>query len=117
MKAPHIQTAIPLRRYEIDTFSVVVLGEVESRDPVDYRYIMAFVEAGESEPLLYITAEENPPGERQYGRYRVRVFLGRDVRDMGSDDFPGDLDRFTEFGFQVAGRLLQLAGEEPVRLL
>ncbi len=114
---PHIARAIPLRRYEIDTFTVVVLGEIESDDPVDYKYIMAFVDMGETEPMLYITSEENPPGQREHGRYRVRVLMGRDARDMGSDDFPGDLDQFTDFGFQLAGRLLQLQGEEPVRLM
>ncbi len=117
MKAPHIQTAIPKRRYEIDTFSVVVLGDIESRDPVNYKYIMALVEMGASEPFMYVISQENPPGERQYGRYRVRVLLGDDERDMGSDDFPGDLEQFTEFGLQVASRLLQLTEEAPVRLL
>ncbi len=117
MKKPHIRTAIPQRRYEIDTFSVVVLGEIESDDPVVYKWIMAFVDAGESEPLLYVTAEENPPGERAHGRYRARVVLGRDERHLGSDDFLGDLDAFTEYGFQIAARLLHLGGEEPVRLM
>ena len=117
MKAPHIQTALPKRRYEIDTFSVVVLGDIESRDPVKYKYIMALVEMGESEPFMYITAEENPPGERRYGRYRARVLLGDDERDLGSEDFLGDLEQFTDFGLQVASRLLQLADEAPVRLL
>ncbi len=117
MKKPHIRTAIPKRRYEIDTFSVVVLGDIESDDPVNYKYIMAFVEMGETEPMMYITSEENPPGRRQHGRYRVRVLLGREERDMGSDDFPGDLDQFTEYGLQLGARLLQLMDEEPVRLL
>ncbi len=117
MKAPHIQTAIPKRRYEIDTFSVVVLGDVESDDPVSYKWIMALVEMGQEEPFMYITAEENPPGERQHGRYRARVLLGEDERDMGSEDFLGDLDQFTDFGLQLASRLLQLIGEEPVRLM
>lgn len=117
MKRPHIQTAIPKRRYEIDTFSVVVLGDIESDDPVNYKYIMAFVDMGEAEPMMYITSEENPPGQRQHGRYRVRVLLGREERDMGSDDFPGDLHQFTEYALQLGSRLLQLMDEEPVRLL
>lgn len=117
MKPPKIQTAIPRRRYEVDTFSVVVLGEIESSDPVNYKYIMALVEMGESEPLMYITAEENPPNEREHGRYRARVLLGDDEREMGSDDFLGDLEQFTDYGLQLASRLLQLGEEEPIRLM
>ena len=117
MKAPRIKTALPRRRYEIDTFSVVVLGDVESDDPVNYKYIMAFVEMGQTDPMLYITSEENPPGQREHGRYRVRVIMGEGERDMGSDEFPGDLEQFTEYGLQLASRMLQLTEEEPIRLM
>ncbi len=117
MKAPHIKTAVPRRRYEIDNFSVVVLGEIESTDPVSYKYIMALVDVSETEPLMYITSEENPPNQRGNGRYRVRVLYGNDEQDMGSDEFPGDLEQFTEYGLQLASRLLQLTEEEPIRLL
>jgi hypothetical protein len=117
MNAPHIKTAVPKRRYEIDNFSVVVLGEIQSKDPVNYKYIMAFVDVSETAPLMYITAEENPPGQRDDGRYRVRVLMGDDDRDMGSDEFPGDLDQFAEYALQLASRLLQLTEEEPIRLL
>jgi len=117
MKAPNIKTAVPKRRYEIDDFSVVVLGEIETSDPNRYKYIMAFVQVSETQPMMYITSEENPPNEREYGRYRVRVLLGDDTRDMGSDEFPGDLEQFTEYGLQLASRMLQLTEEAPVRLL
>jgi hypothetical protein len=117
VKAPHIKTALPKRRYEIDTFSVVVLGDIESDDPVNYKYIMAFVEMGEREPLLYVTSEENPPDQRQYGRYRVRVMMSGEERDMGSDEFPGDLEQFTEYGLRLASRMLHLVEEQPIRLL
>ena len=40
----NIQTAIPKRRYRIGEFTAVVLGEVESEDRADYRYIMAVVD-------------------------------------------------------------------------
>jgi len=117
MTAPHIKTAVPKRRYEIDNFSVVVLGEIQSNDPVNYKYIMAFVDVSEIDPLMYITSEENPPNQRDNGRYRVRLIMAEDERDMGSDEFPGDLEQFTEYGLQLAARLLQLTEEEPVRLL
>lgn len=117
MKAPHIKTALPKRRYEIDTFNVVVLGDIESDDPVNYKYIMALVEMGDSEPMMYITSEENPPDQRQHGRYRVRVLMGGEERDMGSDEFPGDLEQFTDYALQLSSRLLQLGEEEPIRLL
>ncbi|HID46076.1 MAG TPA: hypothetical protein EYP34_10015 [Chromatiaceae bacterium] len=117
MTKPHIKTAVPKRRYEIDNFSVLLLGDIESTDPVNYKYIMAFVDVSETEPMMYIISEENPPNQREHGRYRVRVLYGHDERDMGSDEFPGDLDQFTEYGMQLASRLLQLTEEEPIRLL
>lgn len=117
MTTPHIKTAVPKRRYEIDNFSVVVLGEVESNDPVNYKYVMAFVDVSEKDPLLYVTSEENPPNQREHGRYRVRVLYADEERDMGSDEFPGDLEQFTDYGLQLASRLLQLTEEEPIRLL
>lgn len=117
MPDPKIHRAIPLRRYEIDDFSVVVLGEIESPDPVEYKFIVAFVQMGESHPTMYITSEENPPGERQHGRYRVRVIMSGEEREMGSDDFPGDLEQFTDYAIQLASRLLQLTEEQPIRLM
>lgn len=117
MIAPHIKTAVPKRRYEIDNFSVVVLGEIQSNDPANYKYIMALVDVSEADPLMYITAEENPPNQRDEGRYRVRVLYSDDERDMGSDEFPGDLEQFTEYALQLASRLLQLTEEKPIRLL
>ena len=117
MKAPHIKTAIPKRRYEIDTFSVVVLGDIESHDAAQYKYIMALVENNDSEPLMYITAELNPPNQREHGRYAGRVIFGHEVRELGSDDFLGDLEQFSDYALGLASRLLQLGNEEPVRLM
>ena len=67
MSKPAFKTAIPKRRYKLGEFSIVVLGEVESEDDIDYQYILAVVQGQDPEPGLYITAEKS-------GNARGRVF-------------------------------------------
>ena len=49
---PKIDTAIPQRRYQLGAYTVVVLGEIESSDGKDYRYVAAVVREGDPEPGL-----------------------------------------------------------------
>jgi len=114
---PVIRTAIPKRRYQLGAFSVSLLGEVESGDGIDYRYIMGFVAEGESRPSLYVCAERNPPGERGEGGYRLRVVNEVLSEVLGSSDAWGDLDTFAEQALQLAGQALSLTDEEPYRLM
>ena len=44
MRVPHIKTAIPRQRHQIGGFVATILDEIDSDDPVSYRYIMAVVE-------------------------------------------------------------------------
>ncbi len=50
MTTPHIQTAIPQRRYQLGSFLVNILSDIKTDDPVEYRYIMALIDEGEQEP-------------------------------------------------------------------
>jgi len=117
MAKPDIQTAIPKRRYQIGEFAATILGEVESSDDAEYRYIMALVEDGTSEPSLYVTAEFNPPQQRDEGRYRVRVILGDQSKEMGDADEWGDIEAFSLYALGIAAKLYGLMDEEPARLL
>lgn len=117
MKKPDIKTAIPKRRYQIGDFVATILGEVESQDPIEYRYIMALVQDGTNQPCLYVTAETNPPNRRNQGRYLVRVILGNDSREMESADKWGEIEEFSIFALGIAAKLYQLMDEEPARLM
>lgn len=117
MKVPHIKTAIPRRRYQLGSFMATVLAEVESDDPVDYRFIMALVEDGAQQPVLFVTSERNPPQQRAAGGYRLRVILGNQSKDMGSSDDWGDLEQFAMNGLGIVAKLYQLMDEQPVRLM
>lgn len=116
MTTPHIQTAIPQRRYQLGSFMVNILSDIRSDDPVEYRYIMALVDEGEEQPCLYVTAERNPPSERGQGRYRIRVLLEDQEKVMGSADEWEDIDNFSLFSMGIAAKLYQLSDEEPKRL-
>ena len=70
---PNIGTAIPKRRYQVGDYSATVLGEVETSDPRQYRYILAMVPMGQRTPTLYITCEAVPPRESAQGNYHLRL--------------------------------------------
>lgn len=113
---PVIRTAIPQRRYRLGEFNVTLLGEVESGDGIDYRYILAFVEEGRTQPSLYLCSEPNPPGERGAGSHRLRLVNEVMSEVLGSDDAWRDIDVFAEEGLRMGASTLALQSEQPVRL-
>ncbi|WP_428623495.1 hypothetical protein [Sedimenticola sp.] len=116
MTTPHIQTALPQRRYQLGSFIVNILSDIKTDDPTEYRYIMALIDEGAQHPCLYVTAEVNPPSQRQQGRYRIRVLLDNQEKVMGSADEWGDIENFSIFSMGIAAKLYQLSDEEPKRL-
>ena len=116
MNAPNIQTAIPQRRYRFGEYSGVVLGEIESGDAVKYRYILALVREGEDKPGFYVTAEKNPRSRAHEGSHHLRVIATGLDEEIESSDRWADLDAFCDEALKVAGKVLGLANEEPVRL-
>lgn len=116
MDAPKIQTAIPQRRYQFGEYSGVVLGEIESGDDVKYRYILALVRDGESNPGFFVTAEKNPRRRADEGSHRLRVITHGLDEEIESSDRWADLDAFCEAALLVAAKVLGLTDEKPVRL-
>lgn len=114
---PHIQRALPKRRYSLGEFLLVVLGEIESTDAVDYRWILGVVREGESEPGMYLTCEAAPRSLRDQGRWALRLILPDGAEIIGVDDAWGDLDTFTEEGLRIVRSLLELGDQEAWRLL
>lgn len=113
---PKIQTAIPQRRYQVGEYSGVVLGEIESNDPVKYQYILALMREGESKPSFYVTAEKNPRRRAHEGAYRLRVIAPGLDEEIESSDRWADLDVFCETALAAAAKVLSLSDELPVRL-
>jgi len=115
MSAPRILTAVPKRRYQFGPYEAVVLGEIESSDPVHYRFILALVRVGQSKPSLYVTAEtELARGHREVIR-RLRVVgeaAGEEIAAAGGIQ---DVDDFAAAALAAAGKALGLAGVTPVR--
>jgi hypothetical protein len=112
---PTIRTAIPKRRYRVGDQNVTVLGEIDSGDGVDYRWIMAFVQDGQSRPGFYVCAEKNRPASE--ARYRLRVVNAVMSEVVDQSDTLGDLDTFADEGLRLGMSALGLANEPVARLM
>lgn len=117
MQAPHIRTAVPRRRYQVGEYNVVVLGEIESNDPIFYRFVMAVVPEGENVPVFYVVSEKARRGEAVQGSHRLRVVAERLNEDLGVSDRWADLDAFAEEGLLVIRKALGLMDEHPFQLM
>jgi hypothetical protein len=117
MQPPKIETAIPRQRYQFGPYQAVLLGEIESPDPVRYRFILALVRPGEAKPGFFVTSERNPRARAQEGSHRMCVISEQANEELGSSDRYANADEFAAEALVVAGRVLGLVGIEPVRLM
>ena len=111
MSIPKIETAIPKRRYQIGTFSAIILGDIESEDGIRYRHICALVPEGMTEPLLYISHVKQPEGDV------VRIASAEGSQDLAAPESLHDLESFCDQALPVAQKLLSLTDEMPARLM
>lgn len=116
IERPGIGTALPKRRYRVGGFTFVILGEIESRDGRDYRWILAAVVDGEPEPGMYITAERAAVGEDAAGLYALRLILPGGSQVLDRSDAYRDLDAFAAAAVELARTVLNLGDEEVRRL-
>ncbi len=116
MNKPKIITAIPQSRYKLGGFLITVLGEIESGDGVDYRYIAAVVSEGDPEPGLYITAEREASGPGRGRMQAMRVVMRDGSQVVGSSDRWNELGLFVEDALDIVARILDLQDEEPYPL-
>ena len=112
MNKPGIVTAIPRRRYRFGEFTVIVLGDVESNDGIDYRYIVAVVQGEDQEPGMYLTAERAAGSDDSM---RILMRDGSDV--IGHSDQWHDLDAFVDEALVIVSRVLNLRDETPYQLM
>ena len=115
MNKPGILTAIPRRRYRYGEFTVVVLGDIESSDGVDYRYIMAVVKGADPEPGLYLTAEKGRGGG-QRADYTMRMLMRDGAEVIATSPDWSELDAFTRDGLEIVSEVLKLSDEVPYPL-
>jgi hypothetical protein len=111
LSIPKIKTAIPKQRYQIGTFSVVILGDVECYDSARYRYICAAVEDGDSDPLIYISLVEEQEGDR------LVVASSEQVQMLQAPSELRELTTFCEQVIPMVQKLLQLTDEIPAQLM
>lgn len=114
MNTPRFATAIPKRRFQIGDFSAVVLGEVESSDEVDYRYIFAMVQDGSTDPNFYVLSIHRPGAG---GDYLLKVVAPNMERELDTSDAWRDLDIFTEQAISLAQQVMGLKDEAAHRLM
>ena len=111
---PGIATAIPKRRYKLGEFTLIVLGDIESKDGIDYQYIMAVIRGEDPEPGVYITAERgNEAGSREFS---MRFIMRDGSEVIGSSSQWNDLDAFVGEATGIVTRVLSLSDETPYRL-
>jgi hypothetical protein len=115
MNKPRIMTAIPRRRYRYGEFTVVVLGDIESSDGIDYRYIMAVVKGTDPEPGLYVTAEKAGRVGRQ-SDYTMRIVMRDGAEVIATSPSWGELDAFVQDGLEIVSEVLELSDEVPYQL-
>jgi hypothetical protein len=113
---PTIRTAIPRRRYQFGEFGCVLLGEIESPDPVTYHYLLALLREGDAKPFLYVSCERLSRAESAQGRYRMRVYSGEMTQEIARSDDWQDAEAFLNDAFTLLKERLQLSDEMPVRL-
>lgn len=116
MAIPRIATAIPKHRYQLGEFSVTILGDIESSDGVNYRYVAGVTREGESRPVLYVSAEK-PAEKMAEGALAMRVSMGEDSQLLGASDRWSDLETFSRDALKIVSKFLGLDDELPHQLM
>ncbi|MFO7593644.1 MAG: hypothetical protein R6X15_06335 [Pseudomonadota bacterium] len=112
MNAPQIKTAIPKRRYQMGDFSIAILGEVESDDNVDYRYIFAMVQDGKNDPDFYVLSIRQSADD-----YLLKVVAPNMEKELDVSGAWKDLDIFSEQAISLAQQVMGLKDEAAHRLM
>lgn len=112
MSIPRISTAIPRRRYQYGEFVITVLGDIDSPDAADYRYIVAVAQEGSSTPGLFLCAERGTGGACD-----LRIAMADGSRVLDSSPAFCDLDLFVKEALRIIATMLNLSDEVPHRLM
>lgn len=121
MQKPSISRAIPKQRYKFGAYTIVVLGEIESNDEIEYEYLLAAIKDGHNNPEVYITCEKAPLEKSSNGAYIVRVFAQQlDDQESGKiidqSNSWANRDAFITYALSGFQQMLQLQDEQPIPL-
>ncbi|OOZ38433.1 hypothetical protein BOW53_15570 [Solemya pervernicosa gill symbiont] len=117
MQAPNISTAIPQRRFQLGDYSAVVLGNIESNDPMPYRFILALVPEGAKKPVLYVISQKARRADAASGSHQLRIVSENLDESISVSDLWGDLDGFTTEAMLVTRKAMGLMDEQPYQMM
>ncbi len=113
---PLIASAIPQARYQIGAYSATLLAEITSRDCYAYRYILAFVAPGQTQPTLYLCAIPSGHADQPHCHdLRVISEALNDVLDQ--HERWADRDLFVEQALDLGCQMLSLPRESATKLM
>ena len=113
---PIINRAVPLQRYQVGEYGATLLGEVDSGDGVDYRYILAFVEEGAAKPSFFVCSERSGP-KGSGGACQIRVISSAMSEVLGASDAWKHADSFVSEALKLGMQALGLTSEQPYRVM
>ncbi|TNF98321.1 MAG: hypothetical protein EP297_08405 [Gammaproteobacteria bacterium] len=116
MPKPKINTAIPKRRYQYGEFQIVILGDVDTSEPVSYRYIMAAVQEGQQDPIIYLASIRNRRDEAEGGSHRLVLYTTENMQILDHSDEWKDLETFSRYGLEAMKQALGLTDEIPIQI-
>ncbi len=103
--APAIGDATPVKRIPLVTgkHTAVLLDNIESKGPVEYRFILAVFDDETRKPCLLVASEVNALAkELGGGSHFLCVFPGDGHRNLGSSDDWADIAKFEEVAVGIA---------------
>ena len=111
MAIPHIQSALPKKRYKYGEFIVTLLTDVVSHDNVQYMYLVAVLSEGENNPQVYITYEQTTQNS-----YQTRVVSAQDEHIIASQQARMTESAFCEFALADIEQMFGLSDETPAAI-
>ena len=111
MAIPHIQSALPRKRYQFGEFSITLLTDIQSNDCENYVYILAAIRDGSTQPEVYITCEAITLDEKP--TYRVRLRSDQQEHIISTESHWGNEKKFCEFALEGIKQMFELTDEEP----
>ena len=118
MLKPNISRAIPKQRFKLGAYTIVVLEDIESKDQIEYEYLLAAIEDGHDEPEVYITCEKSQTETAMDSRV-IRVFAARLGNQAGGQIVDRSTkwtsqDAFVAYALSGFQQMLQLQDEKPI---
>ena len=111
MAIPHIQSAIPKKRYQYGEFTITLLTDIQSNDTPNYLYLMAAVREGSPQPEVYITCESVIQDETK--TYQVRVLSDKQEHIISTKQQWGNEKAFCEYALEGISQMFELSDEQP----